>query len=160
MKALASMFAATGCDDVQTYIQSGNVVFPAKQTLADRIPELIAQAIADRFGFRVPLVTRTAAELREIARDNPFLRDGADAGKLHVVFLAEEPSAAKLAGLDPDRSPPDELRVRGREIYLTCPNGVARTKFTNNYFDTRLDTTSTIRNWRTVLKLLAHAETA
>ncbi len=154
------MFAEAGCDEVQTYIQSGNVVFHAKQPLADRIPELIAQAIADRFGFKVPLVTRTAAELRGIAQDNPFLRDGADTGKLHVVFLAEQPSAAKFAGLDPNRSPPDEFSVRGREVYLSCPNGIARTKFTNAYFDARLGTTSTIRNWRTVLKLLELAETS
>ena len=154
MKELASMFAAAGCDDVQAYIQSGNVVFQTKQALADRIPDLIKQAIADRFGFKVPLVTRTAAELRGIARDNPFLQDGADTGKLHVVFLAEQPSAARLTGLDPDPSPPDEISVCGREVFLHYPNGIARTKFTNDYFDTRLGTTSTVRNWRTVLKLL------
>jgi uncharacterized protein (DUF1697 family) len=44
--------------------------------------------------------------------------------------------------------------VRGREVYLHCPNGVARTRLTNGYFDAALGTTSTSRNWRTVLKLL------
>jgi uncharacterized protein (DUF1697 family) len=43
--------------------------------------------------------------------------------------------------------------VRGREVYLCCPQGVGRTKLTNEYFDRMLDTTSTGRNWRTVLKL-------
>ena len=44
--------------------------------------------------------------------------------------------------------------MRGREIYLRCPNGLARTKLTNEYFESRLATTSTVRNWRTVLKLV------
>ena len=59
-----------------------------------------------------------------------------------------------LESLDAHRSPPDRFMVRGREIYLHCPNGLGRTKLTNQYFDSRLSTVSTVRNWRTVLKLL------
>jgi uncharacterized protein (DUF1697 family) len=44
--------------------------------------------------------------------------------------------------------------VSGREIYLRCPNGVARTRLTNAYFDAKLATTSTMRNWRTVVKIV------
>jgi len=47
-----------------------------------------------------------------------------------------------------------QFAVRGREIYLQCPNGYGRTKLTNGYFDSKLATTSTVRNWRTVVKLL------
>jgi uncharacterized protein (DUF1697 family) len=54
-------------------------------------------------------------------------------------------------------SPPDMFEVQGREIYLHLPNGVARTKLTNKYFDRALKTTSTVRNWRTVLKLVEMA---
>ena len=56
--------------------------------------------------------------------------------------------------LDPDRSPPDAFHVRGQEVYLHLPNGVANSKLTNAYFDSKLATTSTSRNWRTVTKLL------
>jgi uncharacterized protein (DUF1697 family) len=72
----------------------------------------------------------------------------------HVAFLAATPTPAMVATLDPDRSPPDESAVRGREIYLRLPNGVARSRLTNAFFDSRLGTTSTLRNWRTVLKLV------
>lgn len=61
---------------------------------------------------------------------------------------------AHVAQLDPGRSPPDEFLVRGREVYLHCPNGLGRSKLTNQYFDAKLATTSTVRNWKTVLKLL------
>jgi uncharacterized protein (DUF1697 family) len=55
--------------------------------------------------------------------------------------------------LDPARSAPDAFHVRGKEIYLHLPNGMARTKLTNAYFDSKLSTTCTARNWATVLKL-------
>lgn len=63
------------------------------------------------------------------------------------------PDSAEASSLDPNRSPPDSFQLRGREIFLHCPNGVARSKLTNAYFDAKLGTTSTARNWRTVLKL-------
>jgi uncharacterized protein (DUF1697 family) len=156
MKDLAAMFGEAGCTDVVTYIQSGNVVFRATEACAARIPAAIAKAVADRLGFRAPVVMRTAGELHGIVRCNPFLRDGASAEVelLHVMFLADRPSPARVATLDPKRSPPDEFEVRGREIYLRCPNGVGRTKLSNSYFDAKLATTSTMRNWRTVVKLV------
>jgi uncharacterized protein (DUF1697 family) len=154
MKGLAAMFAEARCSDVQTYLQSGNVVFEAAEAAARRVPSIVGQAMQTRFGFRVPLVMRTAAELRAVAGGNPFLRAGADASTLHVAFLADLPGAARVAALDADRSSPDQFAVRGREIYLRCPSGLARTRLTNQYFDSRLGTTSTVRNWRTVLALL------
>lgn len=127
MPELAAIFERVACTDIRTYIQSGNVVFRAGPALAMRIPDLVAREIADRFGYRVPLVTRTAGELRRVVRQNPFLRQGVDPAILHVAFLGRAPSRAALAGLDPDHSPPDAYVVRGREIYLCCPTGMART---------------------------------
>ena len=154
MAELRAMFEAAGCADVRTYIQSGNVVFRAEPVLAARIPELIEAEIAETKGFQVPVVTRTAAELDAVVSGNPFLAAGAEPTKLHVGFLAEAPSATRIANLDPDRSPPDAFEVRGREVYLHFPNGTARSKLTVDYFDRTLGTTITIRNWRTVGKLL------
>ena len=154
------MFREAGCDDVRTYIQSGNVVFRADPALAENIPSLISASILSRFGYRVPVVTRTAYELQEIVQANPFAEAGAEANRLLVLFLAELPDRAHVEALDPNRSPGDEFAVVGREVFLHCPNGVARSKLTNTYFDSRLSTTSTGRNWRTAKKLLALATSA
>ena len=154
MKDLVAMFAAAGCADVRSYIQSGNVVFRASAALAERVPGIITSEVADRFGFRAPVVLRSADELEAVRRGNPYLRPGVDVEALHVLFLADRPSRERVAALDPDRSPPDSFAVRGREIYLHCPNGIARTKLTNDYFDSRLATTTTGRNWKTVLALV------
>ena len=164
MAELSAMFIGAGCAGVQTYIQSGNVVFEAPAAIADAVPGRIERAIADRFGYRIPVVMRTAGDLAAVVQDNPFLAGGlaggADPATLHVVFLAGEPDAARLAALDPDRSPPDEMRARGRHLYLRCPEGFARTRITSAYLDATLATTTTVRNWRTVEKLAALASPA
>ena len=152
MKDLAKLFADAGCSNVRTYIQSGNVIFeaPAK---ADKIGLTISEKIEKRFGYRIPLVLRTAEQLRKTIDGNPYLPTATDQKALHVYFLAHVPDAAAIAGLDPNRSAPDAFHVLGHDIYLHLPTGMGRTKLTNAYFDSRLSTTCTARNWATVLKL-------
>jgi uncharacterized protein (DUF1697 family) len=154
MKELVGLFAAAGAEDVRSYIQSGNVVLVAKAPLAKRLPRLVSESIHESFGYDVPVVMRSASEIADVVASNPYLRRGADESKLHVALLMDKPSKAKIASLDPKRSPADEYIVSGREIYLHLPNGVGKSKLTNAYFDAKLDTVSTIRNWRTMLKLV------
>jgi uncharacterized protein (DUF1697 family) len=154
MNDLRDIFTEAGCRDVRTYIQSGNVIFRADPDIVAPLPGIIATQIAARFGYRLPVVLRTAEEIGDVIRHNPFLAEGAAEETLHVLFLAEQPSAHNRESLDPDRSPPDAFIVRGQEVYLRLPNGAGRTKLTNAYFDTKLATISTGRNWRTVTKLL------
>lgn len=153
MKELAAIFTKAGCRDVSTYIQSGNVVFTADAKVIAGLAQTVAKQVEARFGLRVPVVLRTAAELEAVVRANPFLKAGSEPEMLHVSFLADLPSAPIIAGLDINRSAPDAFAVVGRQIYMLLPNGVARTKLTNAYFDSKLKTVSTMRNWRTVLKL-------
>ena len=152
MKDLSEIFLAAGCDQVRTFIQSGNVIFCSSRSAA-RLPALITSAIAKRFGYQIPVVLRTAEQMTNVLRNNPFLKAGAKEEELHVMFLAGLPNPLRVKELDPDRSPPDRFAVRGQEIYLHLPNGVADSKLTNSYFDSKLVTSSTGRNWRTVTKL-------
>lgn len=154
MATLAAMFSAEGAREVATFIQSGNVVFAAPKKLADEMGARIERRIGKEVGLRVPVVLRSADELAGVAANNPFLRAGCDEDQLHVMFLAARPTAAQARALDPARSPGDEFALVGRDLYLRLPNGVARTKLTNAYFDKALATVATARNWRTVLKLI------
>ncbi len=155
MRDLTAIFVDAGCTDVTTYIQSGNVVFAAPDKLVSLLPSLVEEMISARFELRVPVVTRSAVELEAIVAGNPFLDHESDFTKLHVAFLADRPTPASIDRLDPNRSPADHFHLRGKEIYLHLPNGVAGTKLSNAYFDKALGTTSTMRNWKTVLKLNA-----
>ena len=101
MRDLAAMFTEAGCTEVRTYIQSGNVVFSATPMCVKRLPEVISQRIAERLGFRIPVVLRTVDEFRQVVTSNPFLKLNADAGSLHVAFLADLPNPRRVAALDP-----------------------------------------------------------
>ena len=151
MKELAATFERAGGANVRTYIQSGNVIFEGADGAA--IAEMVSAKIEKKFNYRVPMVLRTHEQLLKVIAGNPFLGRGLEQKWLHVYFLADAPSAACCAGLDKNRSAPDEFQVRGREIYLHLPNGMGRSKLTNAYFDSKLSTISTARNWATVLKL-------
>ncbi|MBZ5618303.1 MAG: DUF1697 domain-containing protein [Acidobacteriia bacterium] len=153
MPDLAQMFVEAGCADVRTYIQSGNVIFKASEAHAGKLPVLIPRRISEDYGYKIPVVTRTAGQLQDTIQNNPFLKAGTPEATLHVYFLASLPDPSSIAALDPDRSPPDRFCVRERDVYVQLPNGMARTKLTNAYFDSKLATISTARNWRTVLTL-------
>lgn len=154
MKDLAEMFRKAGCTDVLTFIQSGNVLFNAPAKVAAKIATTVPEQIEKRFGHKPPFVIRTAEQLAVVAANNPFLQAGAKEDTVHVMFLADTPDAARVKGLDAARSSPDAFSVRGADIYLHLPDGAGRTKLSNAYFDSKLATVSTARNWRTVMALL------
>ena len=153
MPELRSALEALGLEDVVTYIQSGNVVFRGHGGVR-KLAASIEGEVAKAFGIGVVVVLRTPAELAKVAEGNPFLRAGADPSKLHVVFLSAKPTKEAAAQLDPERSPPGEFRVGGREVYLHLPTGFGRSKLTVDYFERGLGVSGTARNWRTVTKLV------
>lgn len=153
MTDLKSLFLRAGCIGVRTYIQSGNVVFQTAESQVEQVSKYVRAELVRRLGREIPIVLRTGNDLARVVTDNPFSAATGDSRSLHVGFLPRIPSGCRVSNLEPYRSPPDEFAVRNREIYLHLPNGVARTKLTNAYFDRRLGLASTFRNWRTVLKL-------
>lgn len=151
--ALVAAFEAEGASHVRTFQQSGNVLFTAPARGAPALTRRVSERLGDEHGLASPIVLRSASELAAVAASHPLDADGRDPRLLHVAFLAGRPAPGAAARLDPLRSPPDELLVQGREVYLHCPNGMARTRLTNDYLDRTLGTVSTVRTWRTVRKL-------
>lgn len=158
MKDLCALLEGLGCARVRTYIQSGNAVFEASAAVAADLPRTLAAAILKKAGFEAPVLLRSVAQLAAVAKANPFLARGVDPEHLHLGFLADKAAAAQVRALDPARSPGDAFLVAGSEVYLHLPNGVARTKLTNAYFDAALKTVCSMRNWRSVEALLALAK--
>jgi uncharacterized protein (DUF1697 family) len=159
MADLKAVYEAEGCTDVETFIQSGNVAFRCKERSAEKVAARIEKAIEERFGFTVPVVLRTAAEMRGVVERNPFAaRTGIEPAKLAVHFLASAPEAAsrdKLAAIPPAA---EEMVLDGRELYIYFPNGMARPELKLAQVDRAMGGRMTARNWNTVGKLLEMAE--
>ena len=158
MEALRASFEALGFKNVRTYVQSGNVVFEAKERAAGPLgPQIVARIKRD-FGFDVPVLVLGAAELARVVAENPFLEQrGIDLTKLHVTFLAGAPAAAGLKKMEGVSSGRDAFRCLGQIVYLVCPDGYGNTKLHNNAFERALGVGATTRNWKTVSTLAAMA---
>jgi uncharacterized protein (DUF1697 family) len=158
MAELRTLCTGLGLRGVQTYIQSGNVLFHEESGDLSAVAGKLDQAIEKRFGFRPGLVLRTAAELRKVVAKNPFAgRAAVQPNQLLVVFLTVSPTRQareKILAVDC----PEELRVIGRELYIYYPEGMAHPKISIVRIEKMLGSVSTGRNLNTVNKLLAMAE--
>ena len=134
MKSLAGLFTDAGCNDVETYIQSDNVIFSASSAVAKRLPSAIAAAIVEQYGYQVSVVIRSAAELADMVDNNPLLKRGVDTDLTRRVSCRHAGRETR-DGTRWQTFAGDSFEIRGRHIFLWLPNGVARTKLTNEYFD-------------------------
>jgi uncharacterized protein (DUF1697 family) len=151
MAELRELVEGVGLADVQTYVQSGNIVFSSPRRNAESLAPSLEKEIAAAFGVKTKVLIRSARELA--ALEHPFLADETEYSRLHVLFLRDRPGKAELRRLDPERSPPDRFELKAREIFLHYPNGAGRSKLTTDYFERTLGAVGTARNWKTVLKL-------
>jgi uncharacterized protein (DUF1697 family) len=147
MADLKKLYESLDLQNVVTYIQSGNVIFDSKQK-DFKLPALIELNIKKTFDLNVSVILRTGNDLESIILNNPFIKRKEDPSKLHITFLNSPPSDLRRFSLPQNEC--DEFIIFDREIFLFCPNGYGKTKFTNNFFESKLNLTSTTRNWNTV----------
>jgi uncharacterized protein (DUF1697 family) len=153
MAALRDLCGELGFADVSTYLQSGNVVLRAGSSDERKVQRTLEDGIRERFGFEVPVMVRSHADLAAVLRANPYAKKERDPTHLLVMFLDAPPKAAAVKAVDPQTHAPDVFTVAKREIYLHVPNGYGRSKLTNDFFERKLGVRATGRNWRTVGKL-------
>jgi uncharacterized protein (DUF1697 family) len=157
MPALREALAEAGFEDVQTYLQSGNVVLSSRAAPAT-VARRCEAAIADRFGLDIDVVVRTRDELAEIVRLNPLGEVATDPKRYQVSFLDTEPAAEVVRKLEALAAGDEQLVADGRELYAWHPSGVARSKLWAALAGRGLGVKATARNWTTVTKLLELAD--
>ncbi len=154
MDALRSICESLTLGNVQTYIQSGNVVFTAPGQDLPTLASRLESAIEKSCGFRPDVVLRTLAEMRAVVAQNPFAtRDDMESNKLVVTFFDAD-AREKLPLL---KVANEELRLTGRELYIYFPIGQGQSKLSFAPFDRAPKIKWTGRNWNTVTKLVEMA---
>ncbi|HEX8223590.1 MAG TPA: DUF1697 domain-containing protein [Allosphingosinicella sp.] len=147
-----------GWKEVETYIQSGNVVFAAPGK-AEALEKKLEEAIKDRFGLDVPVMVRTATQWAACAAANPFpdaARDEPNRLQLLVPKLPLKPDAAER--LTERAQAGEKVEAAGGALWLHYPQGVGTSKLTPALIDKACGSPATGRNWRTVVKLKDMAE--
>jgi uncharacterized protein (DUF1697 family) len=148
MTGLQSLYESLGLVNVQTYVQSGNVVFDSTEQDASKLRKSIETQIEATFGFAVPVLMRSADDFRRIIENHPFAQE--DSARVLVTFLYERPDQTKLDDLSTYNDKVDQFALGEQEIFLFCPGGYGKTKLSNTFFEKKLGVIATTRNWKTV----------
>ncbi|WP_088189479.1 DUF1697 domain-containing protein [Desulfosporosinus sp. FKA] len=157
MADLKLVFENMGLKKVQTYIQSGNVLFESNQE-EKQLRQLIEDKLEEAFGFSIPVILRTSMELEEIINNCPFseeeAREAQSASKaesLYIGLLIQPPSEEGIQQLNDYKSQTDQFKIIGRDVYLLFYNSIRNSKLANNLY--KLNVLTTTRNWKTIFKL-------
>lgn len=155
MADLRSHLAELDYQDIQTYIQSGNIVFRFTETDPRLLQAHIHNKIAEKYGFDVPVLVTTADIIEHVLGHNPFQTETEENPKnMYITFLSEIPAEDRIALLsEVDYSPEERYVLEGTIIYFYCQNGYGRVKMNNNFFERKLKVRATTRNWKTTRKL-------
>jgi uncharacterized protein (DUF1697 family) len=155
MTALVELFTALGYTNVQTYIQSGNVVFDSPGRVGRNEAAQISEQIAKTRGFAPRILILAENDLRSAVQNNPF--SAADGKTMHFFFLEKtppQPNLDRLAGL---KAASEEFALGDRVFYLLAPDGIGRSRLAPAV-ESALGVPVTARNWNTVAKLVAMVE--
>lgn len=154
MLDLKAHLGELGWVGIQTYIQSGNILFKCPENNKVEIADEIKLKIKDKYGFDVPVMVLEPKDLLYIIQNHPFSRDPhAIIERLAVTFLFEIPAQERTKKIEAMRQPNEHFLLDGKFIFLYYPDGFGRAVTTNNVFEKVLDTQATTRNWKTINKL-------
>jgi len=155
MADLRDALTSLNFSNLQTYIQSGNVVFDANSTSSNaEIATAIQQLILSEFGHDVPVVVFGADLLKEITAHNPFKHHEGFLNRLYVSFFNAEPNSEVTEDFNTLIFKGDLFEIHSNYIFVLYETKLSKSKLTNNLIEKELNVQATTRNWKTVLKLL------
>jgi uncharacterized protein (DUF1697 family) len=154
MAELKALAADIGLGDPKTLLQSGNLVFETGTRSPAALEKLLEREVEARLGLKTDFMVRTGEELRQIIARNPFPAEAkSDPGRLHVYFLKADATASAVAALNAAIKGRETAKGKGREIFISFPDGMGQSKLTHAMIEKHLGSRVTARNWNTVSKL-------
>lgn len=158
MEALRTSYENAGFSNVQSYVQSGNIIFQSDSKQIKELEQTIIQFIKQDFGFAVPVIVLSVDQLKRIIENNPFAQQPEkDPNFFHVTFLSEKPEFSGYSVIESKKLEDEEIAFSEDAVYLYFPNGYGKTKLTNNLIESKLKVAATTRNWKTVNELMRMA---
>ena len=153
MPALREALEEAGFAEVQTYLQSGNVVVDSRAK-PETVRTKVEQLIQDRFGLEIAVVVRTPSELAAVVKRNPHGKVAKEPKRYQVTFLSAKLPAKVVRELEQAAASDERVVVSGREVYAWHPQTIARSKLWSKLAGQGLGVAATSRNWTTVEALL------
>lgn len=155
MDVLKQLYVQLGYLNVQTYIQSGNVIFQTMDSDATDVEKKIEKQILKVTDLEVPVLVLKLEEMKQTVENNPFTLDSTkNTASFHVTFLSAIPDTTSVEKLRSTNYGADQFEQLNKVIYVYCPTGYGTTKLTNTFLENKLKVTATSRNWKTVNELV------
>lgn len=157
MQGLRDVMYNLGYQNADTYIQTGNVVFQAKENDKRKISSDIRSAVEEQYGFAPQVMVLDFGEMKQAIEANPFPEAESEPKSLHLSFLISEPSNPDLESLENYKTESERFELVDKVFYLHAPEGIGRSKLAGNA-EKLIGVSMTGRNWRTVKKIMEMAE--
>jgi uncharacterized protein (DUF1697 family) len=158
MSDLQSLYQSMNFRDILTYLQSGNVIFSSPEQDKVSLAESIHNRIEQVFGFSINIFIRDHEDFQRIIDHNPFLNQRhEDPAHLYVTFLPHSISTEQLTEQSSGMDKKDEFITGTNEIYLLCPDGYGRTKFSNAYLEKHFQQPATTLHLRPMVAVSSGA---
>ena len=154
MKDLKGTLEAAGFQDVQTYIQSGNVVLGSSEGNPQQVFKKISSVVKQDFGIEPGLLVLDKKSLASAIKNNPF-KEG-EGRTIHFFFLESKPGRPDLQGLEKVRAVSEKYKLKEKVFYLFAPDGIGRSRLVPKV-EKCMGVTTTARNLNTVIKVLQMA---
>jgi uncharacterized protein (DUF1697 family) len=158
MSDLRALLAKMGFEDVQTLLQSGNVVFKGPKKSAAALERELEAALQKALKLSVDFHVRTADEWRQVVKANPFGTEAKkDPARLVVTCYKAPLDPATVKAVEAKITGRERLHADGRHLYMTFPDGYGNSKAA--VLVGKALGAGTARNWNTVLKLAGICDT-
>ncbi|WP_435157020.1 DUF1697 domain-containing protein [Haladaptatus sp. DFWS20] len=157
MAELRELCESFGLENVQTYIQSGNVVFETSERDGSVLESELADTIRDRFGYDISVMVRTRAEFDNIVERQPFDEPTDENTTRYVTFLREGLDDDQIQAMLSAENDAEAFAAHGREVY----SRIHRDKLKSGRFTDvgkLVGVPATRRNWNVVTKVHALLE--
>ncbi|OSY87939.1 hypothetical protein WH52_07810 [Tenacibaculum holothuriorum] len=148
MAELREVLNTLGFQNVQTYIQSGNIVLDANESKIE-VCSKIHLSIKEKFGFDIPVLARTPEEWKKTIDKYPFPIENEKIVAFSFLNKVPAQKEIEVKGINDD-----QYKIEDDMVYLYCSSGFGKTKLTNNTIEKKLAVIATTRNYKTTIKLL------
>jgi len=159
MADLRELYRDVGLSNVQSLLQSGNVVFEMAATDLAGVGRELEAAIRADFSLDIRILLRSSDDFDGILSRHRFTDEHLlEPRKIAVVFLSDAADSAAVDQLRESNPGREIIQAGGRELYIFYTDGMARSKLDNSRIERALRVHSTARNWNTckrISKLLA-----
>lgn len=137
--------------NVKTYIQSGNILLQSSLS-AKEIQFCVKDSIAKHFGLDIHVFVLDVDKLNYILQQNPFSTN-LEGNRVYITLLDKQPDKETLDKFKMIDLGSEKYVVKGDIFYFYVPEGMANSKLSNPFIESKLKAIATGRNLNTMLKL-------